>query len=160
MSKQLAERADAIRARFKELEAKPGSGYHDADRHYVRIDLVEHPANRFVAPQKNGLPPASKHLVAFFDHQEETVTFAGDDAGKALAAIGAWSARFEGVNPHDLPGTQRKLLTKIIPRLKVTEADGSRALVIRMGDWNDVHFALEAEMVGIQGSSVDPKQHT
>jgi hypothetical protein len=36
-----------------------------------------------------------------------------------------------------------------------------RVLVIRLGDWNDVHFALEAESVGIQGSStVDPKQHT
>jgi hypothetical protein len=87
MSKQLAERADAIRARFKELEGKPGSGYHDGDRHYVRIDLVEHPANRFVAPQKNGLPPASKHLVAFFDHDEETVTFVGDDAKKALDVV-------------------------------------------------------------------------
>lgn len=151
MSKKLSERADEIRAKFKTLESIKGTGYHDDDRDQLN------PA-RFVAPQKNGMTKASESLVPFFDYDDETVLFAGSDADRAAAAMKAWQAKYAKADMTSLPGTERKLLLKIVPKLSLKTEGNEPRLAIKLSDWNDVLFALHAEGVSLSGASVDPEK--
>jgi hypothetical protein len=151
MSKTLAERANEIRTKFTTLESIKGTGYHDDDRDQLN-------PSRFLAPQKNGMTKASESLVPFFDHRDdETVQFAGEDADKALSALKTWQDRYAKSDVTTLPGTQRKLLLKIIPKLAVTKIEGEARLTIKLSEWNDVLFALQAEGISLSGASVDPE---
>ncbi len=145
MSADLVKRANAVRAEFKKLESVAGSGYHDNDRNPARNDL-------FLAPQKNGLPRASESLVAFFDHDDmETVEFVGPDAQKADAALKNWLQKNSKGDPSNRPGTERKLILRTLPRLKLEQVDGQPRLSIWLTDWNDVLYALQAEGVAVAG---------
>jgi hypothetical protein len=143
MHNDLIARADALRARYKVLESTPGTGHHDADRNPTR---PEH----FTAPQKNGLPPASENVVAFFDHDAEEVWFVGPDAEKVKAALRRWGHRQRNADVASMPGTERKLLLRIVPRLSETD-ESATGLMVRLSVWNDVLYALESERVGLSG---------
>lgn len=149
MSAELVRRADAIREQAKLLESVPGSGLHDSDRNPARSDL-------FLAPQKNGLPRKSEHLVFFTDSPGEEIVFAGTDAERAAAALRAWAKKIAKLDPVSLTGTERKLLTRIVPRLATTTAgDGVPLLRVRLDQWNDVLFALYAEGAGLSGAPLE-----
>lgn len=153
MSKELIARADAVRAKHKLLESMPGTGFHDNDRNPSRPEV-------FAAPHKNGLPRASEHLVPFFDHHDdEVVHFVGDDADKATSALNSWLKKNHKADVSSMPGTERKLVLKIIPRL-LASVRTPGLLTIRLSDWNDVLHALYAEGIGLSGLSVDPDQST
>lgn len=141
MSQDLIRRADAVRARNKLLESVPGSGYHDDDRDHVH-------AHRHAAPQRNGLPRISDHIVPFYDHQGEDVVFAGEDATRALQALHSWRKKYAKLDPSGLTGTERKLLLRIIPRAVISPTG---MLAFRLDIWNDVLYALQAEGVGLSG---------
>lgn len=143
MSAKLLKRANDHRAHFKNLEGVKGSGFHDDDRNPARNDL-------FLAPQKNGEVRMSERLVHFTDHEEEDQCFVGPDAEKAFAALQAWRKKCDGSNPN-LPGTDRKLFHKIIPKLAIENVDGVPRLCVWLCDWNDVVHALHAEGVGLLG---------
>lgn len=140
MSQDLIKRADELRSRFKVLESVKNSGYHDEDRDHVRTD-------RHIAPQKNGFPPASQHLVMFTDYIEENVHFAGRDAEKVMACLKEWESENKGLDFFSATGTDKKLIIRIIPRLKVVDG----VLTIRLSEWNDVLSVLVAKKVGLQG---------
>lgn len=145
MSAALKKRADDLRASYKQLEAVRGSGYHDDDKNPANPTL-------HLAPQRNGLPRMSEHVVAFFDHDgDETVEFVGDDAKRAHDALQQWLARNKKGDPTNKPGTERKLIQRLIPRLSVETVDGLPRLSVWLCDWNDVLFALQAEGVGVAG---------
>jgi hypothetical protein len=151
VSTELHKRAEAIRAHYKEKESHPGTGYHDDDRNLANPQL-------FAAPQKNGLPRASEHVVAFFDYPAETVHFVGPDAERVAAAMSVWKNKCDGANVN-LPGTNRKLFHAIIPALKVEPVEGQPRLTVRLANWNDVIYALQSEGVGITGAHLtDTKQ--
>jgi hypothetical protein len=160
MSAELAKRADELRAKYKVLEGIPGTGHHDNDRNPARADL-------FAAPQKapdpnrpgHTLPRASEHLVPFYDHDgEEAVHFVGADAEAAHKALSGWAARYKGKDPSGLPGTERKLILRIVPRLAVGAADGLPRLTVRLADWNDVVYALYQMGVGLSGQPLVPPE--
>lgn len=144
MSDELIARAEAVRARYRVLESCPGSGYHDDDRNVARPE-------RFQAPQRNGLPRASDHLVAFFDHAGEEVLFAGPDATRAWDALQAWFWKARQQDPLNLSGTERKLLGRIVPRLQLHDG----LLAVRLDQWNDVLAALHSEGMGISGQHLE-----
>jgi len=151
MSAKLVERADAVRTKAKVLESVKGSGYHDDDRNVVRPDL-------FAAPQRNGLPRLSEHVVYFTDRFDEWVLFAGSDAERVAAALNAWAKRAEKLDPATLTGTERKLVTRIVPSLfggatagGLANDDGVPVLRVRRDYWNDVLHALYAEGLGVSG---------
>lgn len=145
MSQELLKRADEIRAKNKVLEGVKGSGFHDDDRNVARPEM-------FAAPQRNGLPRIGDHLVPFFDYDNmEQVIFVGPDAEKAMAALKTWYDRPKG-DVVSLPGTDRKLMLKVIPRLKLETVDGLPRLTIWLCDWNDVLQALYAEGIGLSGA--------
>lgn len=141
----LISRANAIRERARTLEAVPGSGLHDTDRNPTRPEM-------FAAPQKNGLPRQSEHLVFFLDLAGEEMLFAGPDADRALTALKAWEVRTKRQDPLTLTGTERKLLARVLPRL-APAADGT--LRVRADSWNDVLHALYAEGLGVSGAPLD-----
>jgi len=143
-AKQLITRADALRAKYKLLESVPGSGYHDNDRNLARPDL-------FLAPQKNGLSRASERVVFFADYPGEEVLFVGEDARRALAAIQSWEKKARKIDQLSLTGTERKLLTRIVPRLAIEPLDNHELLCVRLDQWNDVLHALYAEGLGLSG---------
>jgi hypothetical protein len=150
MSQKLVDRAEAVRAKFRVLEGTQGTGHHDNDRNSVRPEI-------FSAPQRNGMTRASDNLVAFFDHDEEVVYFMGPDAGRALDVLHQWRGRFAGGDVAGLPGSERKLVLRIIPRLAVTTvADDVPCLAVWLSDWNDVLLAIQAEGVGVSGLTLDP----
>lgn len=146
MPSDLAARADALRAKYKTLESVRGSGHHDDDRNPTQPHL-------FLAPQRNGLPRASEHVVGFFDYADETVTFPPADAGRVLAVLAAWVKKAAKADLASLPGTERKLVLTITPRL-AAGADGR--LVVRLSVWNDVLYALQAEGMGVSGAPIEP----
>ncbi len=157
MSAALQKRADTIRAHFKMLEGVKGSGHHDDDRNPANPNL-------FAAPQKNGLPRASDHLVPFFDHYDlEQVTFAGTDATRALAALQAHHAKIEaklkaaekqGQDPWSaIVGTERKL-RHLVPKLSLETVGGGSVLKLWLCDWNDYIAALYAEGLGLSGANL------
>jgi hypothetical protein len=141
MSADLERRANALRAKAALLESVPGSGLHDSDRNPARPDL-------YLAPQRNGLPRASEAVVYFTDYPGEEVLFAPGDAARALDALRAWEAAAKKLDPMGLTGTERKLLTRILPRL-AAGADG--LLRVRLDQWNDVIHALHERGVGLAG---------
>lgn len=144
MSADLIARANAVRTQARVLEGVPGSGYHDNDRNPARPDL-------FLAPQRNGLPRASDHVVFFTDFPSEEVVFAGPDATRALAALRAWEAKAKKRDPLTLTGTDRKLLARILPKLALDESADPVMLYVRLDAWNDVLAAIYAESVGLSG---------
>ncbi len=145
MSAALKKRADALRAEYKAKEAMKGTGYHDDDRNPTRNEL-------FLAPQKNGLPRMSDHVVGFFDHNgDEVVEFVGADAEKAFAALKSWAQKNGKGDVASKPGTERVLLMRIIPRLALEQVDGLPRLSIWLCDWNDVLHALQQEGIGVAG---------
>lgn len=141
----LIRRADAIRAKARLLESIPGSGLHDNDRNPARPDL-------FLAPQRNGLPKQSEHLVFFADYLGEEFVFAGRDADLCAAVLADWRAKAAKLDPLTLTGTERKLLARILPRLAPLP-DGT--LRVRTDWWNDVLFALYAEGAGVSGAPIE-----
>jgi hypothetical protein len=143
MLESLVARAEAIRARGKVLESVPGSGYHVNDR--------DHTGTKYLAPQRNGFNGPGENLVPFLG--ERDVIFAGSDAPKALAAIRAWAAKYEVLSPHQMTGTQQKMIYAIIPRLAVKD----ELLTIWLSDWNDVLEALTSQGVGLSGADLIPK---
>lgn len=146
---ELVKRADAIRQQAKGLEAVKGSGLHDDDRDPVN-------PGRFAAPQKNGFPRQSEHVVAFFDHgSREEVHFAGPDAEKVMETLTAWRGKPRG-EPSLLPGTERKLYFRIIPSLAIVigSKDQTPRVTIPLRDWNDVLFALQDSGLGVSGAPV------
>lgn len=146
---QLVERANAIRAKAKLLESVKGSGLHDDDRNPARSDL-------YLAPQRNGLPRQSEHVVFFSDFPGEEVIFAGEDAKRAAAALAAWRAKTEKIDPMQLTGSERKLLVRILPRLVLAPGEGGIPLLrVRLDTWNDVLMALYAEGVGLSGAVLE-----
>lgn len=149
MSKALLERAEKLRAKFKALEAKRGSGHHpeDTDPSQAHLDVR---LRRKVAPTHQGLPFASTHLMAFFDHDDlEQVHFVGPDAEAALAAVQGWAKQQGPV--HNLPPDRLNLVLKTIPSLKLDNADGLPRLTVWLCDWNAVLLALTEAGVGISG---------
>ncbi len=145
----LVGRANAIRARAKVLEGVKGSGFHDDDRNPARTDL-------YLAPQRNGLPRCSEHVVFFSDSAGEEVLFAGADADRAGTALAEWERKARKLDPLALTGTERKLLTRILPRLKrEIAADSVPVLRVRLDTWNDVLHALYAEGLGLSGAPLE-----
>lgn len=151
MSAELVARADAHRAKMKVREETPGSSYHDNDRDPTQ------PA-RFVAPQKNGVARSSEAVVAFDDAEGEEVVFAGGDAGRVLAALAGWKKSMGSVDPVTLPGTERKLVLTIIPRLAAADDAGTPRLAVRRSWWNDVLFALQARGMNVAGAPLVPHE--
>lgn len=146
---ELVRRANAIRERAKLLESVKGSGFHDEDRNPARTDL-------YLAPQKNGLPRCSEHVVFFSDFAGEEVLFAGTDADRAGKALAEWERKARKLDPLSLTGTERKLLTRILPRLRAVLADDSvPVLCVRLDTWNDVLHALYAEGLGLSGAPLE-----
>lgn len=141
----LTARADDLRACFKRLEGIRGTGYHDEDRDLTQQHLGPHA--RKVAPQANGLSRCSEQPVAFTDFEEEQVFFAGEDADKVMALLTEFHAKYKSMDMTNAPGTIRKLILKIIPKLKVNDG----LLMIWLCDWNDVLWLLENSKVGILG---------
>lgn len=137
MTEGLVKRADAIRARNKLMETIPGSGMHDKDAG---------------SPQNSGLSRGGEHVVPFFDYDDgECVHFAGQDAMKVMDALGAWLAKPKG-DISSLPGTDRKLVLRIIPRLGKDSLDNPYWMCVPLNVWNDVLYALHAEGVGLTGA--------
>ena len=144
MSVELIARANAVRTQARMLEGVRGSGYHDEDRNSARPDL-------FLAPQRNGLPRASEHVVFFTDFSGEEVVFVGPDATRAMAALRAWEAKAKKRDSLNLTGSERKLLSRILPKLVLDTSADPAMLYVRLDSWNDVLFALYAEGVGLSG---------
>ena len=141
MGGDLFRRAEAIRDRSRLLESVRGSGYHDEDRDW---------RGQPIAPQRNGLPRISQHLVSFFG--EYDVVFAAADARQALAALQSWNAANAPKDPYQpgLSGTHRRLL-RLIPRLSLRDD----LLRLRLDEWNDYLFALYEMGVGLSGAPLE-----
>lgn len=146
--KAFADRAVALRERFKTLESVRGSGYHDADTSPVD-------GKTLIAPQKNGLPKASEQLVFFCDSIEECNWFVGDDAKTAFKILRDWLERSHRTDLTTATGTVRKLALKLIPRLKLQEIEGVAALMIWHSDWNDFHMVFDEAACGLQGRAFE-----
>jgi hypothetical protein len=150
----LLKRAEAHKAHNRKLEQTPGSGHHDRDTD---------PTNRarLIAPQHNGLPPVSAHLIAYFDHEyDEAVYMVGPDAPAALDALQVWCKKNTPKNVHDpMPGTHRKIL-KHVPRLQVETRDGVPVLKMWLSEWNDFLYALEAMGLGVTGAPFEKDDTT
>ena len=154
MSAELVKRADALRADFASKESQKGSGYHDDDAR-TRGETV-----RFIAPQKqpNDYNPDKLHpkmstaVVHFTDHTDDEVqVFAGGDAEKVFSAARSWAADTQGRPFQSLTGTERTLLFRIVPRLKIDASGSVPVLRVRMSDWNDVVFLLRYQNIAIAG---------
>ncbi len=161
MSKELLARAEKLRALYKEWETRPqvqgtrGFGHHPEDTDPSQEDpRIPKQMRRKVAPIHNGLPAASTHVVAFYDHDDmEQVHFVGPDAEKAYSACQSWLKKHSDFKKlHNAPGSIRKLAMKVIPELKLDEVDGLPRLTVWLCDWNDVSGAIEQEGVGISGA--------
>ncbi len=139
MHEELVSRSDALKQRFAVLRTIRGSGHHDEDRNPAKPE-------RFLAPQKNGLPPASDHIVCFRDDLNERMVFVGQDAKAVFGALQEWYDANRHINLSSATGTHRKLFLDIIPRL--TMKDG--VVEIRHSVWNDVLSVLDEAKVGLQ----------
>ena len=160
----LIKRANEFRAKYRALEKQRGSGYHDEDRNPANPSL-------YGSPQRNGSPVGSDpppegwaprmsdRLVAFFDHDgAETVTLVGDDATRAHSVLQAWLKKNGKGDPSNLPGTQRKLILRLLPQLALTQTDGHPRLTVWLCDWNDVLHALQAENADVAGLPLEPEE--
>lgn len=156
MSAELAARAEALRAQYKNYESVPGSAYHDDTRNPSRPDLYLAP-HRNKDARGNYLPRVSDHLVAFYDHDDrEEVHFAGPDATRALDALQAYHAALAKRSAAPATGTDLRLLLRIVPRLKLEDVQGTPRLTVRLGDWNDVLHALGVQGLGVSGAPLVP----
>lgn len=144
MYQELLKRAEELRSRNRLQETVRGSGYHDEDRDH---------RGQYLAPQRNGLPRVSEHLIAFYG--EYDVLFLGGDAGDAFNRLQAWALKHkEDLYDVNCPGSYRKLL-KIIPKQKLEERDGVPVLSLRLLEWNDFLLALYEMGLGISGLPLD-----
>lgn len=146
MSKELWRRAEAHKVKALELEAQEGSGYHDHDRNKRLTD-------RFLAPQRNGLPKLSDHLVFFTDRRDHH--FVAAHAEAALKALKAYHAKISACELDALTGTQRRLL-RLIPKLAIETVDEMPRLTLELTDWNAYVEALYEEGVGLSGAPMIP----
>jgi hypothetical protein len=146
VSQDLLKRAEAIKARNKVLESVPGSGYHDNDKDHL---------GRFCAPQRNGLPRISEHIVPFYG--ERDVHFVGPDAERAITALQTWYDARKTTDAavfSSYTGTDRKLLV-IIPKVAVREVDGLPRLTFWKDEWNDFLHALYSQGIGLSGAPLE-----
>lgn len=148
MSHELLARAEALKARNRLLVTVPGSGYHDDDRNPTRPHL-------FAAQQHYGLKPVSENLVVFFG--EYDVTFVGDDAHAALAALRGWYDQNEIRDPWEMQGTEMKML-RHVPRLAIADAGGVPVLTLRRELWNDYLWVLEKMKISLTGNPETPQE--
>ncbi len=157
MSKELLQRANDLKARNKKLEETPRSGFHDGDVDEANPH-VDPRLRRKLAPQHNGLPPISEHVVPIYDVRD--VHFVGDDAKRVYDAIKAHAVKLSNRSAATLDGTQRKLLYELADKMKLTDVDDVSRLTLWLQDWNDYLVALYAEGVGLSGLDVDPAKTT
>lgn len=149
----LLSRAEALRESARRLEATPGSGHHDRDTDPTDRSRLVAPQHQRSAHAKGPgalLPRLSEHLIAFWG--EHDVTFLGGDASRAAQALAAYLARYKDVPPYQLTGTEQKLVYRYLPRLAPWDWDGTPALSVRLGEWNDLLHALYEMGVGVTGT--------
>lgn len=146
MSKDLLRRCEAHKAQNKETENTKGTGFHNQDTDPTN-------RSRLLAPQHNGLPALSEHLI--FYHCDEDIRFVGPDATAAMGALQKWFNFNKDRKPFEMTGTEQKLVYSYIPKLRLQDVDGVATLVINRGWWNDILHVLYLERLGVCGAPLE-----
>jgi hypothetical protein len=147
MSQALLDRANTVRANYKTLEGVRGSGFHPMDKDSTgRIPR---------GPAQDGLNPASEHLVAFHDKHEGRVQFVGPDAEKMYQAFQDYAAKLKdavdaaGGDMSVMEAEDIKLMTRIIPRIKLQTSEGLKFLDLHRTEWNAYLRVAHSQGTGV-----------